>query len=311
MKQPLISIVTPCLNRAAFVREAIESVLAQNYSNFEHIVIDGGSIDGTLDILRSFSHLRVISEPDEGMYDAINKGIRLAQGDIIGLLNTDDLYATGCFDAVVATFEGNPSALAVDGGITTFEDGETERVTVGVDPAIEPERFWERLIEGSPVTNAWFYRPTLFKQIGFFDTNYRYSADRFFLIRLALDGQVRPVPIHKPLYHYRQHSESATITTLDSRTPHYGRLRMNILQEDICGLDDFLDRPTLPAGVRRIMRREHGVRCYRLAATALYHHQGKLLVRAVMQGWRRNPLWPMVFVRLGLGRIRKELNSYE
>ena len=82
----------PCLNRVNLIREAIESVLAQDYPNFEHIVIDGGSTDGTLDVLREYRHLKLISEPDNGLYDAVNKGIRLAQGELIGWLNSDDVY---------------------------------------------------------------------------------------------------------------------------------------------------------------------------------------------------------------------------
>ncbi len=71
--QPLISIITPCLNRAEFIAEAVESVLSQDYPNVEHIIMDGGSTDGTLEVLKRYPHLRVVSEPDEGMYTAINK----------------------------------------------------------------------------------------------------------------------------------------------------------------------------------------------------------------------------------------------
>jgi glycosyltransferase involved in cell wall biosynthesis len=311
MSPPLISIVTPCLNRAAFVREAVESVLAQEYPNFEHILIDGGSTDGTLELLRAYRHLRLVSEPDEGMYDAINKGIRMARGAIVGLLNTDDLYAAGCFAAVAAAFEQDPDALAVDGGITTFRDEAAGRVTVNAVPAIEPERLWPRLIAGNPVTNAWFFRPALFERVGLFDTRYRYSSDRFFLIRLALDGGVRPAPIPQPLYHYRQHSGSVTISTLDSRSPEYGPVRMKILGEDVRGLEDFLDRPALPPEVRRLMRHEHGVRCYRLAATAFYHRKFGLAWDAVRRGFRRNLLLPVLFVDLAARRLAKGLGARE
>ncbi len=82
-----ISIVTPTFNGAATLRETIESVLAQDYKNWEHIVMDGGSTDGTLDILRSYPHLQWISEKDEGHYHAMNKGIERASGEIIAILN--------------------------------------------------------------------------------------------------------------------------------------------------------------------------------------------------------------------------------
>ncbi len=307
MNRPLISIVTPCLNRAEFIRAAIESVQAQGYPNIEHIIADGGSTDGTLDILRTYRYLHVVSEPDRGMYDAINRGIRLARGEVVGLLNTDDLYAEGCFTAVMAAFEQNPEALAVVGGATTFRDSENGPVTVKAVPAIWPEELWTRLIAGSPVTNAWFYRPVLFERVGLFDDRYRYSADRLFLIRLALDGGVRPVPIHQVLYHYRQHSDSATITTLDSRSPRYGHLRMEVLQEDLRGLEAFLDRPTLPAEVRRLMRHDHSVRCYRLVATALYHRKFRLAAAAICRGFRRNIWLPFVLIGMAVQRLLKEL----
>ncbi len=305
MSRPLISIVTPCLNRAGFVRQAVESVLAQGYPEFEHIVMDGGSTDGTLDILRRFSSLKVVSEPDSGMYAAINKGLRLARGEIVGLLNTDDLFADGCFAAVAAAFERNPEALAVVGGITTFTDGPQGRVTVNTAPAIEPDELWVRLIHGRPVTNAWFFRPAVFERAGTFDERYRYSSDRYFLIRACLDGGVRPIPVRQALYHYRRHSGSATMSAADSRSPEYGRMRMKFLQEDVDALEEFLHRSDLPAGIRRLMRREHGIRCYRLAATAFYHRQGRLALRTVRRGWSGNVFWPLVFAGLAAGRLWK------
>ena len=79
MKEYTISIITPSFNRCGMITQAIESVLAQNYPHFEHIIVDGGSTDGTLDILSKYSHLKIISEPDKGMYDALNKGLNIAR----------------------------------------------------------------------------------------------------------------------------------------------------------------------------------------------------------------------------------------
>jgi glycosyltransferase involved in cell wall biosynthesis len=89
---PKISVVTPTFNGIATLRETIESVLSQDYKNWEHIVIDGGSTDGTLDLLRSYPHLQWISERDKGHYHAMNKGIERASGDTVAILNTDDCY---------------------------------------------------------------------------------------------------------------------------------------------------------------------------------------------------------------------------
>src|SRR4026207_1805679 len=92
---PKISIVTPSFNSAVTIRETIESVLQQNYPNYEHLVMDGGSKDGTLDILKEYPHLKWISEKDEGHYHAMNKGIERAGGEIINILNADDCFREG------------------------------------------------------------------------------------------------------------------------------------------------------------------------------------------------------------------------
>jgi len=304
MSHPLISIITPSFNRAQFIREAIRSVMDQNYPDFEHIIIDAVSTDDTLDILRGYPHLRVVSEPDHGMYDAINKGIRMAQAEIIGLLNTDDLYAPGCFETVSDEFRRNPDALAVVGGIATFEEKGGTREFINHFSAIGSDELWYRIIQGHPVTNAWFFRRRLFDQAGYFDTNFRYAADRYFLIKIALDDGVRPMPIGQELYYYRQHSGSVTMHTLDSRLPQYGLLRTKVLMEDIIALEGFLDRPVLPAEVRQRVLREHGERCYRLAATALYHRRWRQGSNSILRGWRRNLLWPLVFLEMAYRRLR-------
>jgi glycosyltransferase involved in cell wall biosynthesis len=94
-RRPRISIITPSFNQSRYIGETIESVLAQDYPDIEHIVVDGGSSDGTLEMLARYSHLKIISEPDRGHADAINKGMRLATGDIYGFLNSDDTLAPG------------------------------------------------------------------------------------------------------------------------------------------------------------------------------------------------------------------------
>jgi glycosyltransferase involved in cell wall biosynthesis len=97
---PRITIVTPCYNPAKYIAETIDSVVAQDYPNLQHIVIDGGSTDGTLDILKRYPHLIVVSEKDEGHSDAINKGFKLATGDIYGFLNGDDTFLPGALHRV-------------------------------------------------------------------------------------------------------------------------------------------------------------------------------------------------------------------
>jgi len=114
-KFPKISIVTPSFNSAKFIEDCIQSVLNQNYPNFEHIIIDGGSTDGTIEILKKYPHLKWISEPDEGQSDALNKGFKLASGDIIGWLNSDDVYLSGTFNYIMDEFQRDLSSKIIYG----------------------------------------------------------------------------------------------------------------------------------------------------------------------------------------------------
>ena len=95
-----ISIVTPSFNSARFIEDCIKSVVNQGYPDYEHVIIDGGSTDKTLEILRRYPQLKWISEPDQGQSDALNKGFKMATGDIIGWLNSDDVYLPNTFDKV-------------------------------------------------------------------------------------------------------------------------------------------------------------------------------------------------------------------
>lgn len=298
---PFLTILTPSYNRAAFIRQAIESVLAQDYPAFEHIIIDGGSTDGTLDILAEYPHLRVISEPDRGLYDALNKGLRLAAGDWIGWLNTDDLYAPQAFRKVVQALQSRPDALGVSGAVGYFQD-DPENPDFRIVPPICDGNYWERMAE-RPATNGWFLRADLLRSIGGFDASYRYVADRHLFIRLAARG-VRPVCVSDVLYRYRQHEGSFTISGEDSRQPKRGLQRIAVLQEDRRMLTGFLAQKDLPRPLRRTLRRANDVRAYRLTATALYHRRWSDAWDGIRQGWGRNPLWPLAFLRGVWTRLR-------
>jgi len=109
---PLVSIITPSYNQAAFIKQTIDSILMQDYPNIEHIVVDGASTDGTVSILQSYRHLgkrfRYVSEPDHGQSHAINKGLKMAQGEIIGWLNSDDTYFPGAVRKAVTALLAHP-----------------------------------------------------------------------------------------------------------------------------------------------------------------------------------------------------------
>jgi glycosyltransferase involved in cell wall biosynthesis len=208
------TVITPCLNREKFIVEAIESVLTQQYDNVEHWIIDGGSTDKTLDILRRYSHLSVLSEPDKGVYDAINKGIRLATGEVIVLLNSDDVLVQGAFALSVEIFRNAVGTMMISGGCQIFRNA-PEGKELEMYRYDNPRRYalsLRNVTVGTPNINARFFRRQVFDKIGEFDLAYPISADRDFLIRAAL-RRLPDAPVANVLYRYRWHVGSLTMNS--------------------------------------------------------------------------------------------------
>jgi glycosyltransferase involved in cell wall biosynthesis len=187
-----ISIVTPSYNQAQFLEECLESVQLQSCSGVEHIVMDGASGDGTVEILKrysgegSYAHLQWRSEPDQGQSDALNKGFRLATGEIVGWLNSDDRYRPGCFRTVVDAFEKNPDVDILYGDYTWIdESGHVFKIR----QEIEFSQFvlsYHRVLYIP--TTATFFRRRIFDEGNFIDLKYDYSMDYEFFLRLAGKG---------------------------------------------------------------------------------------------------------------------------
>lgn len=209
---PRLTILTPSFNAARYIGESVESVARQAYPDLEHIVLDAGSTDGTLDILRSHASLRVICEPDAGAHDAMNKGIRRASGEVVGFLNTDDIYPAGILSIVGQAFADDPSLDVVVGRTVVFEEGErgSRRVVVARDHARENGFWLPELLFGAPGFNGRFFRRRVFERIGEFRNDYYISADRHFLTRIAIAG-LKARHIARTSVLYRLHHGSATI----------------------------------------------------------------------------------------------------
>src|SRR5712691_1818747 len=116
MPLPSMTVITPCLNARDTIEEALASVRSQGYPDLEHLVVDGGSTDETLDVLERAEGIRYLSEPDRGLSDAMNKGVAMARGEVLGWLNADDFYLPGALRKVGEAFESNPGALWATGG---------------------------------------------------------------------------------------------------------------------------------------------------------------------------------------------------
>lgn len=211
-----ISVITPSYNRIGFIQAAIDSVLVQGYSEFEHIIVDGGSTDGTLQLLAEYPHLQVNSEPDRGVYDALNKGIGLARGEIIAQLNSDDRFEPGIFPVIVDLFARNPGVDAISAGARIFESAPAGERTLAKYEGIGKKELLYRVTLGAPIFNGWFFRREIFREIGPYSLEFAFIADRDFLIRCHISG-LNYLTIDDVFYHYCQHSSSLTMNNLHER----------------------------------------------------------------------------------------------
>jgi glycosyltransferase involved in cell wall biosynthesis len=180
---PKISVITPSLNSDRFLECAVESVLAQNYPYFEHIIVDGGSTDGTLQTIRKHPHLSWISEPDRGQSEAMNKGFHLSEGEVIVYLNADDYFEEGAFHTVASCFlEG---ACFVVGKVRVVRPDGSFWIN---DPKTEFQEMlkWWRPNFFCYNPAGYFYKREVQEAVGGFDVHYAHKMDLDFLLKSAL-----------------------------------------------------------------------------------------------------------------------------
>jgi glycosyltransferase involved in cell wall biosynthesis len=185
---PSITVITPSFNAAASIEATLESVRAQRYPKLEHLVVDGASTDGTVEILEAAPGIRYVSEPDRGLAHALNKGVAMASGDIIGELNADDIYEPGALQAVGAAFRDHPEVAWLTGycriidsngaeirrAITEYKNAFLRRYSLGL--------YLTHNFISAPAT---FFRRTTLDEAGDFDERYRISVDYDLQLRIA------------------------------------------------------------------------------------------------------------------------------
>lgn len=208
-----ISLVTPSYNQAKFLEDCLLSVKTQAYPNVEHIVMDGGSNDGSVEILKAYSaragweHLQWKSEPDKGQSDALNKALNVARGDIVGWLNADDRYRPSCFETVVRGFEKYPDADILYGDYTYIdESGRVWKLRREIEYNWFILHYLHMLYIPTPSS---FYRRRIFEEGNGIDTKFDYAMDYEFVVRLAHEGyRFRHIPAL--LADFRLHPASKT-----------------------------------------------------------------------------------------------------
>lgn len=195
MDAPQISVITVCYNSAATIEATLESVASQTCKNFEHIVVDGGSTDGTLAIIEKHRDKLaiIVSEPDQGIYDAMNKGIKVATGEIIGFLNSDDLFADETvLDQVASVFQ-DPSIDACYADLIYVDQVAASKVV----------RYWKSkpfrnglFAEGwCPPHPTFYVRKPVYESCGRFNLEYRLAADAELMMRFLKVNKIRSVYI--------------------------------------------------------------------------------------------------------------------
>lgn len=189
-----ISVITVTFNSAATVRDTIESVLRQEYQDYEYLVIDGGSKDNTIDIIKEYEpkfggKMRWISEKDKGMYDGINKGIRMATGEVVGIINSDDFYhRTDIFSIISKSFEENPGVQAIYGDVRFVKPDNLDKTVRYY--SCKHWRPWRFRFGFMPAHPTFFTYKENFEKYGYYQYDYHIAADYELLIRHLYTNKV-------------------------------------------------------------------------------------------------------------------------
>ncbi|MEW6568849.1 MAG: glycosyltransferase family 2 protein [Chloroflexota bacterium] len=206
---PLVSVVTPSFNQARFLEPTIRSVLEQDYPRIEYLVIDGGSTDGSLDIIRRYADRLAhwVSEPDRGQTDAINKGFSLAHGEIFAWLNSDDTYRPGAVSAAVRYLRDHPHVGMVYGAAFYID---TEDRVVARYPSGPTDYKGLRRGRTTISQQAMFFRSRLWRMVGPLDPSFFYAMDYDLWVRIAAVTPIAFCP--EPWANFRLHADSKSLT---------------------------------------------------------------------------------------------------
>jgi len=298
MSLPRVSIITPSYNQAAFLEQTMRSVLEQDYPHLEYWVMDGGSADGSLEIIQRYE-LQLAgwaAQKDRGQADAINKGFALSTGEIIAWLNSDDLYLPGALQAAVQALQADPSLALVYGDVRSVDSrGRTFNVMHYGDWTLADLMAFNIL--GQPGV---FMRRSALERAGYLDLNYHFLLDHQLWLRLAQQGGLKHIP--RELAAARYHADAKNV----AQAARFG-------QEAYAILDWMQSQPglqnLLAANRRRIWAGAHRIN----ARYLLDGGQAGPALRAYLQSLRQHPPTALreahrmtyaALTLLGLGRLK-------
>lgn len=193
----IVTVVTVCYNSEATIERTIESVLNQTYANIEYIIVDGLSDDKTMNIVQKYQkqfgkRLLVVSETDSGIYDAMNKGIARASGNIIGILNSDDYYEKDAVEKIVNAWDGEGMQI-IYGFMRTWKAGKEYSVSMLSHQFLHEQMIWHP---------ACFVTKDVYEIIGMFDTQYKSVADYDFMLRAYDSKKIRFTPVYSVIANF-------------------------------------------------------------------------------------------------------------
>lgn len=212
-----VSIITVCYNSQKYIRDAIESVLNQDYENIEYIIIDGNSTDSTKSIIAAYSDriAKFVSEPDRGIYDAMNKGISLATGDIVATLNSDDMYADNSVVSKVVEKFLETGCDIVYGNLNFVKEDDTDIIVrTWITKSYEPNSFakgWH------PPHPTFFVKNDVYKKYGLFNIRYTYAADFELMLRFLEKYKLSNAYLDKFMVNMRVGGASGVFSSFISR----------------------------------------------------------------------------------------------
>jgi glycosyltransferase involved in cell wall biosynthesis len=196
-----ISIITVTYNSAATVKDTLESVKKQDYNNIEHILIDGASNDETVNIIKTYSHVKWISENDKGLYDAINKGIKMATGDVIGILNSDDFFPDSKILSTIVNAFKNNNIDAVFGDIAFVRPSNLNKIIrLYSSRRFSPKKFAYGYMPAHP---SFYVKKSCYDQYGLYLLNYKIAADYELLMRFIYKNNISYKYIDRILVYMR------------------------------------------------------------------------------------------------------------
>jgi glycosyltransferase involved in cell wall biosynthesis len=197
-----VSIITTTYNSAATVRDTLESVKSQDHADIEHIIVDGRSTDSTIALVKSYPHVaKYVSEEDQGLYDAINKGIRMSTGDIVGILNSDDFFPDSTvISSIVKVFE-KEKVDAVYGDIAFVKpDNLRKIVRYYSSRKFHPRKFAKGYMPAHP---SFYAKRSCFEQLGLYQLDYKIAADFELLMRFFMNKNIKTSYLHKVIVYMR------------------------------------------------------------------------------------------------------------